>query len=207
MPSFREQIALIFPSDRQALRQWLQENHLTSKGAWLKLKKKGTYGSFISYSEVVDELLCFGWIDSVPNKVDELHYKLMITPRKPKSGWSKVNKDKIIILEKEGLITPAGWQSINQAKADGSWDALDKIEALEMPILLAEALAQEPVAEANFQQFPTGVRKNIIRYYVDAKTEPTQQKRIEEIVAMAQLNLRATQLADSRKFKELQAKK
>ena len=185
MPSFKETIPHFEPENRSQLRAWLANNYAASKGIWLVLHKKGSPQTIITYDEVVEEVLCFGWIDSVPNKVDDYRYKLMITPRKKGSGWSKVNKDRIIILEQKGLLTAAGIKMIEESKLDGSWTLLDSVEAGIIPDDLADALAANPAANEKFLSFSESNRKQIVRYVESAKRPETRLKRISEVVSLA----------------------
>lgn len=182
-----------YPRNRKAWRSWLQKNHKTVQHIWLILYKKDSGKPSLKYEEVVEEALCFGWIDSKPNKRDAESYFLFIAPRKTKSVWSALNKKRIEKLQKENLITPAGLQKINEAKKDGSWASLDKIEALEMPAPLKKAFAKNKKALTYFMAFPPSTKKQIYQWVESAKTEPTQQKRIAETVTLAQKNIRANQ--------------
>jgi uncharacterized protein YdeI (YjbR/CyaY-like superfamily) len=138
----------------------------------------------------VQEALCFGWIDSLPRKLDAdrtMHY---LSPRKPKSMWSAVNKRHVEELVAKGLMTAAGLRKIEAAKADGSWDTLNAVDALEMPTDLRKALAKDKAAKKHFDAFPRSARKFILYWVGSAKTEATRTKRIEETVRCAVLNIR-----------------
>jgi uncharacterized protein YdeI (YjbR/CyaY-like superfamily) len=174
-------------------RKWLQKNHAKKNHVWLIMYKKNSGVSSLTYDEVVEECLCFGWIDSKPNKRDEQSYFLFIAPRKPKSVWSALNKKRIEQLLKQNKMTAAGLQKIDAAKKDGSWIALDKIEAMEMPPLLKKAFVKNKVAVQYFDKFPPGVKKAIYQWIISAKTEITINKRIEETVTLAEKNIRANQ--------------
>jgi uncharacterized protein YdeI (YjbR/CyaY-like superfamily) len=182
-----------YPTSRKQWRNWLQKNYAKQNHVWLVLYKKESAKPTITYAEVVDEALCFGWIDSKPNKRDEESYFLFIAPRKPKSVWSALNKTRIEKLLKENLIMPAGLQKIEAAKKDGSWKALDKVDAMEMPPLLKKAFAKNKTALKNFEAFPPSVKKAIYQWMQSAKTETTLQKRVIETVTLAAKNIRANQ--------------
>lgn len=139
----------------------------------------------VTYDEVVEEALCFGWIDSKPNKRDDESYFLFVSTRKPKSPWSAVNKKRI-----ENLLQQ---NKIEAAKKDGSWILLDKIEALEMPAALKKAFAKSKTGLQNFEQFPPGVKKQIYQWIISAKTEQTLHKRVAETVTLAEKNIRVNQ--------------
>jgi uncharacterized protein YdeI (YjbR/CyaY-like superfamily) len=182
-----------YPASRKQWRQWLQKNYATAPHVWLILYKKNSVTPTITYVEVVEEALCFGWIDSKPNKRDEESYLLFIAPRKPKSVWSALNKKRIEKLLQQNKITKAGIEKIEAAKKDGSWAILDKIEAYEMPEQLAKAFAKNKPALKNFEQFPPGVKKQIYQWIISAKTAGTLIKRITETITLAAKNIRANQ--------------
>jgi uncharacterized protein YdeI (YjbR/CyaY-like superfamily) len=143
------------------------------------------------YSDAVEEALCFGWIDSTPGKLDEQRYSLYMSPRKPKSVWSKINKQRIRKLVKEGRMTAAGLVKIEAAKKDGSWNQLDAIDELVMPADLLEQLSANAEAKHNFEAFSTSSKKIILFWIASAKREETRQKRIEETVRLAAQNIKA----------------
>jgi uncharacterized protein YdeI (YjbR/CyaY-like superfamily) len=177
---------------RAEWRAWLAANHATSSGVWLVYRKKSC-GGLLSYDEQVEEALCFGWVDSVPGKLDTERTMLYHSPRKAGSGWAKTNKARVEKLLAAGLMTPAGQAKIDSAKADGSWTLLDAIEAMEMPPDLAKALKANPTAKGHFDAFPPGVRKGIFQWIVLAKRPDTRAKRVAETVTLAAQNVRANQ--------------
>jgi uncharacterized protein YdeI (YjbR/CyaY-like superfamily) len=127
MSKFDDQLETIYAVDRKAWREWLSQNHCTSPGIWLVYYKVKSGEPSVQYSEAVKEALRFGWIDSKVKSLDEDRYKQIFTPRKPKSVWSKLNKQYLEELVQEGLMTDAGLQKISAAKQDGSWIALDDV--------------------------------------------------------------------------------
>ena len=133
MPKFDERIEIVYARDREEWRRWLQKNHRTSAGVWLVFYKVGSGQQSVRYGEAVREALCFGWIDSKVNSLNEERYKQIFTPRKPKSAWSKLNKGYIAELIEQGLMAEAGLAKIEAAKQDGSWTKLDAIEELRIP--------------------------------------------------------------------------
>lgn len=178
--------------DRAALRSWLTTNHATHGPIWLVYEKKRVDGQrVLTYDDIVEEALCFGWIDSVVGRVDDRHAKLYFSPRKPKSVWSALNKRRVESLSAAGLITSAGQAKIDAAKRDGSWTALDHVEALIVPDDLAAALKMNAVAGKNFAAFPPGARKNILTWIASAKRAETRERRISEVVQLAAKNMRA----------------
>jgi uncharacterized protein YdeI (YjbR/CyaY-like superfamily) len=174
-------------------RKWLQKNYATQPHVWLILYKKNAGVPTLTYDEVVEECLCYGWIDSKPNKRDDKSYFLFIAPRKPKSVWSALNKTRIEKLLKQNKMAAPGLQKIEDAKKDGSWVALDNIEALVMPVALQQAFAKNSIALKYFEAFPAGVRKQIFQWIISAKTEATIQRRVTETVTLAAKNIRANQ--------------
>jgi uncharacterized protein YdeI (YjbR/CyaY-like superfamily) len=183
----------IHPLSRAEWREWLGENHTRSSGVWLVSFKKGTGKSRFDYNESVEEALCFGWVDSKPNKLDEERSMLWFAPRKGKTGWSKPNKERVERLVQAGLMQPAGLAKVEQAKTDGSWTLLDAVEELQVPQDLLEALAGLPPAEQNFLNFPRSAKRGILEWVLQAKRPETRTARIQETARLAQLNQRANQ--------------
>lgn len=178
---------------RKELRKWLEDNHQLDESIWLISFKKHTGDRYLPYAEIVEEVLCFGWIDSLPRKLDDNRTMLRLSPRKVGSGWSKVNKEKIDKMIAAGLMTPAGLEKINAAKADGSWTKLDNVDALDIPEDLMKALGTFEKAKANFDAFPPSARRGILEWISSAKKLETRTKRIEETARLAQDNIRANQ--------------
>lgn len=179
--------------NRNAWRAWLQTHHLASTGVWLITYKKGRHQEWLGYDAIVEEALCFGWIDSLPRKLDETRTMLYVSPRKPKSGWSKVNKERIHRLEKQGLLAPAGMARIQAARTDGSWDKLTKVDELEVPDDLSSEFTRWPGSSANFAAFPPSARRGILEWILNAKRPETRQSRIVETASRAARNERANQ--------------
>ena len=155
----------------------------------------------MSYSDIIEELLCFGWIDSKPNALDEDHSLLWIAPRKETAHWSKLNKERAQRLIAAGQMTEVGLQKIERAKLNGTWTALDTVEALELPPDLQSALAAFPQAQENFSAFPRSVKRNILEWIQAAKKPETRSKRVQETAQLAALNQRANQWRDASKPK------
>lgn len=178
------------PLSRQAWCDWLAENCAEAPGIWFVYYKKQTGKAHITYDEAVEEALCFGWIDSLSRRVDENRSKLLFTPRKPKSVWSKLNKERIERLIENGLMTESGLAKIEAAKKDGSWNALDASDNLEIPTDLAQAFKADKIAAQNFTRFSDSVKKNILFWVGSAKRSETRTARIEKTVALAKRNKR-----------------
>lgn len=191
MPKSDNQLPTSYAKDRSEWRKWLEKNHATSSGVWLIYYKKGSGKPSVSYDEAVEEALCFGWIDSRVNALDDERYMQVFSPRKPKSSWSKLNKQRVDQLIQNGLMTAAGLEKIEAAKRDGSWNTLDAIEDLQFSADLMEALESNKTAYDNFMAFSTSSKKNIVRWIESAKRLETRLKRIEETVTLAAQNIKA----------------
>lgn len=178
---------------REALRAWLEEHHERSPGIWLVTFRPGSGRGRILYDEVVEELLCFGWVDSLPRKLDEARTMLLCTPRKPTSAWSKPNKDRVARLEAQGLMRPRGQAVVEAARARGTWAALDDVEALIEPPELRAALDATPAAREAWDTFPRSAKRGILEWIVQAKTRETRARRIDETVRRAAVGERANQ--------------
>jgi uncharacterized protein YdeI (YjbR/CyaY-like superfamily) len=183
----------IHPLTRAEWRTWLEQNHGRAEGIWLISYKKATGKPRIEYDEAVEEALCYGWIDSKPNKLDAERSLLWFAPRKSGTGWSKPNKDRVTKLLAAGLMAPAGLAKITAAQADGSWYTLDAVEALEIPSDLDQALAGNPTAQRYFGAFRRSVKRGILEWIATAKRPETRARRVEETVTLAAENVRANQ--------------
>jgi uncharacterized protein YdeI (YjbR/CyaY-like superfamily) len=174
------------------LRAWLARHHADSDGVWLVTWKKDR-GPYVPYPEVVRELLCFGWIDSQGRKVDEDRWSVRIAPRRPGSGWSRVNKDHLEVLIGDGRMQPAGEAAVERAKADGSWTKLDEVETLREPEDLRAALDASPDARREWDGFPPSARRAILEWVSGAKAPATRERRVATTVAEAAVGRRANQ--------------
>lgn len=173
------------PEGKKDWRKWLDLNHEKKEAVWVIFHKKNAPKHNLTWSESVDEALCFGWIDSTKRAVDSNSYKQYFTKRKAKSNWSKVNKDKVRCLIDQGLMREAGYKSIEVAKENGSWTILDGVEALIIPEDLKEELAKSQKAEDYYKALSNSTKKMLLYWVVSAKREETRQKRIREIAASA----------------------
>lgn len=171
----------------------MEKNHATAGNVWLIIYKKESGTPSVVYAEAVEEALCFGWVDSKPNKRDDKSYILYFAERKPKSPWSKINKERVARLIKEKKMHAAGLAKISAAKKDGSWSMIDAIEALIMPDALKKAFSKNKKALTHFEAFPPSVKKAIYQWVQSAKTDETRDKRIVETVTQAAKNVRANQ--------------
>lgn len=180
-------------SGRAELRAWLLANHAGTNSIWLVTWRKGDPLRHLPYDDIVEEALCFGWVDSLPRRLDAQRTMLLLSPRKPGSAWSGVNKARVARLEASGLMQPAGRAKIDAAKRDGSWSFLDDVDRLEVPPDLAAALAADPMARDYFAAFPPSTRRGILEWIKQAKQAVTRARRIAETVRLAHDNIRANQ--------------
>ena len=179
------EIETFYPKSKSDWRNWLQEHHLSKTGIWVIFYKKKSGKSTISWSESVDEALCFGWIDSLKKSLDEERSIQFFSKRKPKSTWSKINKEKIKFLAENNLITKAGLESIEIAQQNGSWTILDEVENLTIPKDLELALKNNSGAEEYFYNLSKSTKKGMLQWLVLAKRPETREKRITEIAFLA----------------------
>jgi len=183
----------VHPKTRVEWRKWLELHHTRTQGVWLISYKKATGKPRFDYDEAVEEALCFGWIDSKPNKLDDERSMLWFAPRKAGTGWSKINKARTEKMIEAGTMALAGLAKIDAAKKDGSWSALDTIEALEVPSDLAAALSANPIAQQHFDAFPRSVKRAILEWISTARKPETRAKRVKETARLAAENIRANQ--------------
>jgi uncharacterized protein YdeI (YjbR/CyaY-like superfamily) len=183
----------IHPLSVTEWRAWLEANHGRAEGIWLISYRKTTGKPALSYEESVQEALCFGWIDSKGNKLDDERSMLWFAPRKARSGWSRPNKERIERLIAGGRMTPAGLAKIEAAKADGSWTLLDAVENLEVPGDLAAEFEKYPDALAHWEAFPRSAKRAILEWIVQARRPETRTRRVRETARLAQENVRANQ--------------
>jgi uncharacterized protein YdeI (YjbR/CyaY-like superfamily) len=170
-------------------RRWLKKNHLATEFVWLGIYKKSSGIKTITYDEAVDEALCFGWIDGLKKGFDELKFIQRFSPRKKKSIWSKVNKEKAMKLIKAGKMTPAGIIAIKEAKKNGAWErAYSLKKRLNTPPDLEKALKSKKKAWENFQGFTASQRSRYIFWINFVKRVETRKKRIKQTVEFSLQN-------------------
>jgi len=187
------QFEQVEPRSRAAWRDWLARHHRQHESVWLVYRKKAAGGPDFPLEAGIEEALCFGWIDSLPRKLDADRSMLLMSPRKPGSNWSAINKRRAEKMIAEGRMTPAGQAAIDRAKADGSWDALAEVDALEVPADLQEAFAAYPGAADHFAAFPKSARRGILEWIGNARRAETRAKRVLETARLAAENVRANQ--------------
>jgi uncharacterized protein YdeI (YjbR/CyaY-like superfamily) len=170
---------------------WLAANHATMRGVWLVTWRSVTGRPAPSYDDAVTEALRYGWIDSTARKLDDERRMQRFSPRRPGSGWSRPNKERIARLEAQGRLEPAGRAVVENARADGSWNLLDSAEALDVPDDLAAALDGLPGAWAQWETFPPSARRAILVWIAQAKRPATRHKRVTETASRAARGERA----------------
>ncbi|ROO89795.1 uncharacterized protein YdeI (YjbR/CyaY-like superfamily) [Actinocorallia herbida] len=164
---------------------WLEAEHGTAAGVWIKVAKKGSGVASVTTAEALDHALCFGWIDGQRKALDAVHFLQKYTPRRPRSRWSKINTEKVAALEARGLMRPAGLAQVEAAKADGRWAAAYAPQSSrEVPPDLQAALDTEPEAAAFFATLSSQNRFAIVFRIEEAKRAATRSARIEKFVLM-----------------------
>ncbi|WP_319480921.1 YdeI/OmpD-associated family protein [uncultured Draconibacterium sp.] len=180
-----QEIETVCPESRTDWRSWLEKNHQLKQSVWLIYFKSSTKVASVSWSEAVDEALCFGWIDSTKKTIDNERYMQYFSKRKPNSIWSKINKDKVDYLISKNLMQEAGYKSIEIAKKNGSWFILDEVEALIIPADLKKELDKRVGALEYYESLSKSVKKILLGWVVLAKRAETRKKRIIEIAENA----------------------
>lgn len=171
--------------DRPQWRAWLAANHGSERGVWLCSWRSATGHPTCPYGEAVEEAICFGWIDSTVNLLDEERGLQLFTPRKPKSTWSRLNRSRVEAMESAGLMTDAGRAAVATARENGWWTILDPVEDLIEPDDLAAALDALPAARGHWDAFPPSARKGMLWWVISAVREETRATRIRRIVESA----------------------
>ena len=182
-----------YPETPEQWRNWLVENHTRDNGIWLVQYNKKSGKPSVSWSEAVDEALCFGLIDSLKKKLDDESSIQYFGKRKPKSTWSKINKQKIEKLTAENRMFQSGLNCIIIAKENGSWEILDSIEELIIPEDLLLELSSRPNTTEFFQNLSKSIKKMMLYWIISAKRPETRQKRIFEIAESAERKVKPKQ--------------
>lgn len=181
----KQEVEHFYPKTKQHWRKWLAKNHIRKDAVWLIHHKKNSAQPTISWSDAVDEALCFGWIDSKSVAIDAYSFKQYYSKRKPNSTWSKINKEKLDQLIAENKMTDAGLACIEIAKQNGSWTILDDVEELIIPKDLLKAFRNHKGAKKYFLSLSKSKQKLLLQWIVLAKQPQTRQKRIDEIALCA----------------------
>lgn len=189
-----KEIETCCPQSQADWRQWLEKNHQSRQSVWLVYHTKKSNIPSLSWSEAVDEALCFGWIDSTTKKINDISFMQFFTKRKPKSNWSKINKEKVQQLIDSKRMTKQGYESIEIAKKNGYWTILDEIEEVIIPDDLEIAFKKHNGSKDYFLSLSKSTRKIILSWIILVGKQETRQKRIEEVVESAALNLKPKHL-------------
>lgn len=183
-----EDLPVVTVRSRSELRDWLAAHHSQAGSHWLACFKR-PHPDHLPVEAIVEELLCWGWIDSVPRALDETRSLLLISPRKVTSAWSAVNKAHVERARASGAMTPAGEAKITAAQANGMWDFLNDVDALLAPDDLLAALAATGAA-AVWEAYPKSVKRGTLEWIKTARTAPTRASRIAEVAQSASAGLR-----------------
>jgi uncharacterized protein YdeI (YjbR/CyaY-like superfamily) len=181
----QRELEVLAPKDVRAWRRWLEKHHTRPGGVWLVINKKGTPRPGIYYEEAVEQALCFGWIDGRVNQLDERRYRTMFSPRRRGGTWAKSNRERVERLIESGCMTPAGLAKVEEAKKDGSWNAVDLAERLEMPPDLKRGLASSEAARRAFAGWTDSYRKRVYWWITSAKREETRARRLARVLSAA----------------------
>lgn len=184
-PTWRFDYPIFHAESRDAWRAWLAANHADERGVWLCSWKPATGRPACPYPDAVEEAICFGWIDSTRTMLDDERSLQLMTPRRPRSGWTRLNRQRFAEQEAAGRMTDAGRRSAEVARANGWWDRMDPVEDLIEPDELARALDAVPAARATWDGFPPSARKQMLWWLVSAAKAETRDRRIAAIVADA----------------------
>jgi uncharacterized protein YdeI (YjbR/CyaY-like superfamily) len=173
---------VVIPASRDDWRAWLSANGGREEGLWVVYRKRSADIAGPVYEDLVEEALCFGWIDSVTRRVDDLRVIQWFSPRRPGGIWSALNKERIARLQEQGLMTIAGQTAIDRSKADGSWSQTDQVDALIVPDDLQAALDAAPGAREAFDALKPSAKKQHLWAVHSAKRPETRSRRIIEVV-------------------------
>lgn len=176
---------------RAAWRSWLVAHHRSERGVWLCSWRSATGRPACPYPEAVEEALCFGWIDSTSTVLDDERGLQLMTPRKPKSSWTRLNRQRVAAMEDAGLMTDAGRRAVEVARQNGWWTIYDAVEDVLEPDELAAALDARPEARARWDAFPPSARKVMLWWVISAARPDTRARRIATIVERAAVGERA----------------
>jgi len=182
---------LIHVESPASWRDWLKKHHRTVDGAWLARWTKASGLPSVPYEALVEEALCFGWIDGLVNKLPDGRQAHLMTPRRRGSGWSRSNKERVERLVAEGRMTDAGLGVIGAARADGSWAMLDEVETLTEPPDLSAALDARPEARLQWDRFTPSSRRMLLWWVLSAKRSETRARRLAIVVEEAAQGRRA----------------
>jgi uncharacterized protein YdeI (YjbR/CyaY-like superfamily) len=192
MPETHAGRPLVHPNTRAQWRAWLTRHHATVDGAWVaRWTRASGNPTAVTYEQLVEEALCFGWIDGLTHSLGDGRQAILVTPRRKGSNWARSNKERVERLTAQGRMTDAGQAVIDRAKADGSWSALDAAESLTEPDELGAALDANPEARRQWDAFPKSPKRALIYWVTSAKRPETRARRVALIVSEAAEGRRA----------------
>jgi uncharacterized protein YdeI (YjbR/CyaY-like superfamily) len=189
--SWKFEFPIYHPEDLAAWRAWLAASHDSARGVWVASWRKASGRDPVPYEDLVEEAICFGWIDSTVNILDDERALQLMTPRKPRSGWTRLNKRRVAAMEAQGRMTDAGRRAVGVAKDNGWWTIYDAVEDMLEPDDLADALDASPDARSAWDRFPPSARKQMLWWIVSAGRPETRTGRIARIVSEAAHGRRA----------------
>ncbi|SFC56079.1 YdeI/OmpD-associated family protein [Streptomyces aidingensis] len=184
-PAWKFGYPIFHAETRTQWRTWLEHHHTSARGVWLCSWRTGTGRPRCPYPEVVEEAICFGWIDSTVTILDDERALQLITPRKPRSTWTRLNRRRAADMEQRGLMTDLGRHTIAVAQANGWWTIYDQVEDLEEPPELQAALDRDPQARTHWDGFPPSARKQMLWWIISAARDTTRSGRIARVVTEA----------------------
>lgn len=184
-------LAVYHPADLAAWRAWLAANATGNRGVWVATWRKASGREPVAYEDLVEEAICFGWIDSTVNTLDDARRLQLMTPRKPRSGWTRLNRRRVEAMEAQGRMTDAGRRSVEVARANGSWTIYDAVEDLLEPDDLKDALDAAAGARGAWDAFPPSARKQMLWWVISSGRPATRANRIARIAAEAAAGRRA----------------
>jgi uncharacterized protein YdeI (YjbR/CyaY-like superfamily) len=180
-----DQLPIQLFANADEFERWLEGNHESSEGVWLKIAKKGAEERSVSYAEALELALCFGWIDSQKRGLDERHFLQRFTPRRPRGRWSRINREKAEALLESGRMRGAGLAEVEAAKADGRWEtAYEGQRTAQVPPDLRRELGARPAAAEFFAGLDSANRYAVIYRLEEAKKPETRERRLRKFVAM-----------------------
>ncbi len=183
MSAFDSGLSEIHPKTSAGWRSWLAKNHTACDGVWLVYFRASTGKRRLSWEDAVREALCFGWIDSKVQPIDDERYKQIFTPRKPQSVWSKINKLHVAELSEAGLMTDPGLRAVEVAKDNGAWTLLEPVDALIVPLDLELALQRSSQAQQAYEALSNSAKRAMLYSLYSAKREETRAKRLANVLA------------------------
>ena len=180
-----DQLPIILFARPPEFELWLEENHSSAKGLWVKIAKKRSGVQSVNYAEALELALCFGWIDSQKRGFDDRHFLQRFTPRRPRGRWSRINRDKAEALIVSGAMRPAGLAEVDAAKADGRWEAAyEGQRAAAVPDDLRRELEVNAAAAGFFATLSSANRYAIIYRLNDAGRVETRERRLRRFIGM-----------------------